>query len=220
MWSDTHQWILSSLSGSDASEIVAVLCLLEQVLQATATAPPSLVQRTSPTMDQTLESSLETSCHLDFFQVDRKCNHQYFWLEVPLVLSSSTCGQRIQAALKDVLCVAHKQNGKIPRINLFSHNNHLLSTVAQCSPGQSDLITKYTIRGAASVSKVWNTVMQNLLSILLALQVLLQSYGPKFRLVFRLYTYIVYYSIYSILSPKRTFKSWIPTSEKVIQTGQ
>ena len=108
---------MSSLSGSDESESVAVLCLLEQVLQATATALPSLVQRTSPTMDQTLESSLETSCHLDFFQVDRKCNHQYFWLEVPLELSSSTCGQRIQAALKDVLCVAHKQNGKIPRIN-------------------------------------------------------------------------------------------------------
>ena len=77
MWFDTHQWILSSLSGSDESESVAVLCSLEQVLHATAL--PSLLQRTGSTLDQTLEASLETSCHLDFFIADRKCNHRYFF---------------------------------------------------------------------------------------------------------------------------------------------
>ena len=122
MWFDTHQWILSSLSGSDESESVAVLCSLEQVLHATAL--PSLLQRTGPTLDQTLEASLESSCHLDFFIADRKCNHRYFLLEAPPILSNSTCGQRIQAALKDVLCVEHKQNGKIPRTNTDAYQHH------------------------------------------------------------------------------------------------
>ena len=121
MWFDTHQWILSSLSGSDESESVAVLCSLEQVLHATAL--PSLLQRTGPTLDQTSEASLETSCHLDFFIADRKCNHRYFLLEAPPILSNSTCGQRIQAALKDVLCVEHKQNGKIPRTDIDAYIN-------------------------------------------------------------------------------------------------
>ena len=124
MWFDTHQWILSSLSGGDESEFVAVLCSLEQVLQATAL--PSLSQRTGSTLDQTLEASLVTSCHLDFFQADRKCNHRYFRLEAPLVVSNLTCGQRIQAALKDVLCVEHKQNGKIPRTNIDAYQNIII----------------------------------------------------------------------------------------------
>ena len=89
-------------------------------------SPPSHRERTGSTLDQTLEASLVTSCHQDFFQADRKCNHRYFRLEAPLVVSNLTCGQRIQAALKDVLCVEHKQNGKIPRTNIDAYQNIII----------------------------------------------------------------------------------------------
>ena len=89
-------------------------------------SPPSHRERTGSTLDQTLEASLVTSCHQDFFQADRKGNHRYFRLEAPLVVSNLTCGQRIQAALKDVLCVEHKQNGKIPRTNIDAYQNIII----------------------------------------------------------------------------------------------